>query len=110
MAKPWAKKFYRSKEWQVTREYILKRDNYLCQRCGEPAEEIHHIIRLTPQNITDPKVTMNPDNLISLCKNCHFEEHKTEKIVARIKANKKVDEDCEYEFDENGFLIRKSPR
>lgn len=107
MARPFAKSFYKSKEWQAVRSYVLKRDMYLCKKCGEPAEEVHHIIHLTPDNITDISISLNPDNLDSLCKNCHFDEHKEERIAARCNANKT--DESEYEFDENGFLVRRVP-
>jgi len=102
MAREFSKSFYNSKEWANTREYILKRDNYLC-RCGRPAEEVHHITHLTPENIGDPKITMNPENLVSLCKACHFEEHKGEHAKGRANAQA-----YEYEFDENGMLRKKN--
>ena len=107
MARPFAKSFYKSKEWQAVRSYVLKRDMYLCKKCGEPAEEVHHIIHLTPDNITDISISLNPENLDSLCKNCHFDEHKEERIAARCNANKT--DEPEYEFDENGYLVRRVP-
>ncbi len=101
MSRGFAKSFYNSKEWQITRDYILKRDNYLC-RCGKPATEVHHIEHLSPSNIGDVTITMNPKNLISLCRECHFEEHKGEHGKGRM-----IEEDNPYEFDENGMLIPK---
>lgn len=102
MAREFAKSFYRSKEWQSTRDYVLKRDNYLCVKCGKPAEEVHHIVHLTPENIGDITITMNPDNLASLCKDCHFAEHKADKAAGHRK-------NCytlpDYEFDEFGRPI-----
>lgn len=101
MARDFAKSFYNSIEWKNTREYILKRDKYLC-RCGRPAEEVHHKIHLSPDNIGDPRITMNPENLVSLCKACHFEEHKGEHAKGR-----EAGENYGYEFDENGMLVKK---
>lgn len=107
MAREFAKQFYHSKEWQKCRSYILKRDNYLCTKCGNPAEEVHHSKHLTPQNIMDPAITLNPDNLISLCKDCHFAEHKADKINGiKEKSGSKLREE-ELEFDSNGYLVRK---
>lgn len=103
MAREFSKQFYNSKLWQNTRDYILKRDKYLCVKCGRPAEEVHHITHLSPNNINDLTVTVNPDNLISLCKDCHFEQHRGEHGSGR-----KVREDNglpQYEFDEDGFLV-----
>lgn len=108
MAKPWAKPFYNSKEWKQLRKYILMRDRYICVKCGQPAEEVHHVVHLTPDNITDMSVSMSPDNLLSLCKDCHFKEHVGERIEARNAGNIKVDGLETYEFDENGYLVLKN--
>ena len=84
----------------------------LCERCQEegrlvPAEEVHHIVRLSPDNIWDTNITLNPDNLISLCKDCHFAEHKAEKEAGKYKANGKSYGDCRdgFHFDENGMMV-----
>ena len=103
MARDFAKSFYNSKEWINTREFILKRDNYLCRDCGRPASEVHHIEHLTPQNIGDVTITMNPDNLVSLCRDCHFERHRGEHGKGR-----ETQEDYNYTFDANGMLIPKA--
>ena len=102
MARDFAKSFYKSKEWQQTRDYILRRDRFLCRDCGRAASEVHHIEHLTPQNIGNVNVTMNPENLVSLCKDCHFERHKGEHGKGR-----KAFEENPYTFDENGYLIPK---
>lgn len=103
MAREFSKSFYNSKEWKETRAYVLKRDNYLCVKCGAPAAEVHHKEHLSESNIGDTAITMNPKNLISLCKDCHFAEHKGEHAGGR-----KAQEESEYTFDENGFLIPKA--
>lgn len=101
MAREFAKKFYKSEAWKITREVALKRDKYLCVRCGCPAEEVHHIIHLTASNISDVSIALNVDNLESLCGNCHRAEHEKDR-------HKGADYDAEqYCFDEYGFLIRK---
>ena len=71
----WAKQFYNSATWRKMRDYIRARDNGLCQICGAPGEEVHHIKHLTPDNLSNPDITLNPDNLILLCKACHSAEH-----------------------------------
>ena len=78
--KPWAEEFYKSQAWKICREVIMQRDHYLCQDCLKQnkftaAEEVHHIIELTPENIQDPEVTLNSENLISLCRECHRARH-----------------------------------
>lgn len=109
MAQRFSKAFYNSKQWHDIREYILKRDNYICQQCKiKPAEEVHHVVWLNPKNIGDVNVTSNESNLISLCKDCHFAIHRDQKIQAVMNANKKNDVGDEYEFDSNGYLVRKN--
>ena len=109
MARDFAKAFYKSKEWKAVRGYVLMRDKYLCTKCGAAAEEVHHIKHLTPQNIIDVSISLNPENLTCLCKSCHFEIHKIDKVHGIKKAHNSFDCGNEYEFDENGFLVRKSP-
>lgn len=71
MAKEWARKFYRSVAWRTLRAEVLHRDLYSCEECGGRATEVHHAIPLTPENIDDPTVTLNPALLHSLCHDCH---------------------------------------
>ena len=73
--------FYISGEWRQCREDYLEHVGHLCERHaarGEivVADHVHHKIRLTPQNITDPAVTLNWDNLEALCEQCHKAEHR----------------------------------
>lgn len=73
--------FYISPEWRACREAYLKR-HPLCERCAgqgiaEPATQVHHRIRLTPDNLRDPGVALNPRNLEALCETCHRQEHRT---------------------------------
>lgn len=107
MAREFSKPFYNSKEWKDLRSFILKRDMYLCAKCGKPAEEVHHKIHLSPKNIGDLSVTMNPDNLISLCRDCHFDEHKIDKINGSKAKRKSAYDSEEYYFDENGMLQKR---
>ena len=96
MAQAFSKKFYDSKLWKDAREYVLKRDRYQCQDCKVmAAEEVHHIKELTPDNINDPMVSINPSNLISLCYNCHKLRHRKSKSIIKT----------DYEFDAEGNII-----
>ena len=76
----WAEGFYKSPAWRHVRDYCMSRDKYLCRDCMQngmykPAEEVHHIEELTQQNIHDPNISLNPDNLVSLCRECHRARH-----------------------------------
>ncbi len=109
MAKDFAKQFYRSKEWQKARTTALMRDHYMCQICKvNPAEEVHHTIELTPRNINDPDITLNIDRLVSVCRECHFKEHRKKRIEAAQKAvhARVVDERGMY-FDEDGQMQKR---
>ena len=67
--------FYVSAEWKKCRKDYLKKEP-LCQRCGQPATQVHHKIRLTPDNIKNPDIALNFDNLEALCEDCHKQEHR----------------------------------
>lgn len=80
MSREFAKAFYGSKQWQECREAYAKSQRYLCENCLAkglyiPGEIVHHIIELNPDNINDPSVTLNFDNLRLVCRRCHAEEH-----------------------------------
>lgn len=77
----WQKKkndFYSSGAWKRTRELIRKRDKMICQRCHKLVTEkgiVHHIKHLTPQNIDDLEISLNPSNLEFVCDECHKKIH-----------------------------------
>lgn len=116
MAQDFAKKFYKSKKWQRVRDYVLKRDGGMCQmpECYAPAEEVHHIKHLSKNNINDPDVALNPDNLISVCRACHFKIHQKEKIQALRRQARERNKEKEkiltlITFDDDGFPIEAPP-
>ena len=58
----------------------MKKAKGLCEDCLKqnkvtPASEVHHIIELTPKNITDPCITLSYQNLVALCHDCHMKRH-----------------------------------
>lgn len=68
--------FYNGIKWRRLRDFILSRDNYLCQDCLKQndiaaAEEVHHIIEVK----VDWSKRYEQDNLVSLCKSCHRKRH-----------------------------------
>ncbi|MCL2867447.1 MAG: HNH endonuclease [Clostridia bacterium] len=68
----------------------------MCQTCGRPAEEVHHKVSLTAENINDSNISLNPDNLVSLCRDCHFAVHREQA-------------EGDYTFDSNGMIIPRVP-
>lgn len=79
--KQYAEKFYKSKKWQKVRAYVWSRDKGLCQRCLrnhiiKAGDTVHHIVEISQDNITNEAITLNPDNLETLCRDCHAAVHK----------------------------------
>ena len=80
MAKPFSAAFYKSPAWLATRAAYIKSTSGLCEDCLArgvltPAEIVHHVIPLTPENINDPSVTLSFKNLRAVCRECHAKEH-----------------------------------
>ena len=100
MAREFARQFYSGKAWQDCRNEYMKCAHYLCEDCMArgiytPAKEVHHIEELTPMNIHRPEVSLNFNNLVALCKECHKARH-----------NKK-NKGQRYSFGKNGEIILK---
>lgn len=71
------RKFYKSVQWRIVRDYILKRDNYICQDCIKDnkitiCNTVHHIIEVKE----DYSKALDENNLITLCADCHNKVHK----------------------------------
>lgn len=95
MSQEWAKSFYKSKQWQQCRRSYIASVFGLCEICGKPGFILHHKITLTPDNITDADVSLNHDNLIYVCKDCHEGEHYPNTRFCR--------------FDDDGQPLPRSP-
>lgn len=92
----YAKKFYKSQAWKTTRAAVFSARKGLCDLCLKqglyvPAEIVHHKIPLTPDNINDPNISLNWDNLQLLCRECHARMHDAKQR--------------RYKFDQYGRLI-----
>ncbi|WP_028988458.1 HNH endonuclease [Thermicanus aegyptius] len=99
MAQDYAKAFYKSRAWIKCRDGFLKSRHYICERCGGLAVIVHHKNPITPENIDDPYVTLNWDNLMALCHECHNCIHGSQITADGLT------------FDVNGNLIQiDSPR
>lgn len=74
------KKFYNSKEWRKFRQGLIDERGVICERCHKVITDSsklhgHHKIELTVNNIFDFDITLNPDNVELICKDCHDKEH-----------------------------------
>jgi 5-methylcytosine-specific restriction endonuclease McrA len=98
MALRYAVNFYNSVEWRKCQAAFMQSRNYICERCGRLASIAHHKKYITPSNISDPSITLNWDNLMAVCLDCHNAIHgKGGPCVEGL------------EFDAEGNLIQ-SPR
>ncbi len=84
--------FYRSLEWKRCRDAYMKKANHLCERCMaegiyEPAKIVHHKIYLNSENVNDPSIAFNFDNLEALCEAHHNREHFKDERRYRILPN-----------------------
>ena len=75
-----AKATYSSKAWKDCRAAYAKSVGGLCEICLKdgiysPGVIVHHKIHLTPENITDPGVVLNWNNLQLVCRDCHAKLH-----------------------------------
>ena len=74
---------YTNSEYQTFRTFVLERDNYKCQFCGEKATDVHHE---KPQKL-EPFFALDPDFAWSCCKECHYKYgHKDECSTGNLAA------------------------
>lgn len=78
--KDWQKGFYNTISWQRCRDNYVKSVGGLCEKCLSKGiisqgEIVHHKIHLNAQNITIDSISLNPDNLELLCRQCHSDSH-----------------------------------
>ena len=104
---PFAHQFYHSRAWQDARSLVWDRAHGLCERCLErgeivPANVVHHITPLTPENMGDPDVSLNPERLMALCHDCHTEAHKM--LGVGVLGATRC-EDSRVRFDEDGNVM-----
>jgi len=64
------------RQMRLWRESVLKRDNYICQKCGLTSNlEAHHIKEFARY----PDLRFDINNGLTVCKPCHKEIHKRKK-------------------------------
>lgn len=109
------KDFYQSKLWKQSKKEIWIRQNLLCGICGKPVYVdgisdyipkehrrtgiVHHIKHLDNNNVYDYNISINPDNLIGVCLECHNSIHNEHNSLRP-----------EYSFDEYGNLVSSKSR
>ena len=94
MAREFTNGFYNTRAWKELARAYKKYRHGICERCGRPGVIVHHKVYINEQNINDPNVTLNWDNLELLCRECHAREHMGTKVL-----------EDNLMFDENGDLV-----
>jgi len=83
---------YTSAEYKVCRAVVFERENSLCEYCGEPATDMHHIFSVK----LEPFFALDPDYCVACCEKHHYKyAHKDEcstgnlaKIVCSTESQK----------------------
>mgnify|MGYP001184534632 FL=1 len=78
------KQFYTGKPWRDLSHTLKIQRGGKCERCGftvvEKSDWVkligHHKIELTEANISDPNISLNPDNVEIVCIDCHNKSHR----------------------------------
>ena len=100
MPRKFSKKFYNSKCWKKIRQSYIASKFGICERCGKTnAKQVHHKEYLTEDNLDNPTISIDFDNLELLCDTCHQHEHhkQSEATIEGLM------------FDEEGNLIKILP-
>lgn len=97
---PAVESFYVSWIWRKCRRAFAESKGNLCERCLkrgiiEPGSkdrplEVHHKTPLTADNVQDPEISLNWEQLELLCKTCHDEERERKTKRWKIDKNGKV--------------------
>jgi hypothetical protein len=72
--------FYGSEAWQKFRMLVISQHGLRCEYCHEPVARamdltLHHIKGLTPENVNDALISLNPDNVMVVHFDCHNRIH-----------------------------------
>ena len=106
--KDFAKRLYKSKQWQACRAAYAASRGHLCEECMakgiyKTGDIVHHKIPITANNIDDPTITLNWDNLELVCRDCHAREHSDIYAGRDFYHAKRIKK--RYRFGENGEVI-----
>jgi hypothetical protein len=83
-------------KWATLRAVIIRRDNHRCTRCGNPDDlQVDHI-RERQHGGTD-----DPNNLTTLCKQCHQAKSRHANKKSKEKSNRKAEKEKESEKEKH---------
>jgi hypothetical protein len=74
-------KFYCTQAWQDLSYNSKIAAGGKCSRCGYIADKMseligHHKIELTEDNVDDPNISLNRENIEVICQQCHNKQHR----------------------------------
>lgn len=74
------KSFYSSESWQQFRTAIIAERGPVCQKCKKVIANsfdciLHHTKELSPENVIDYNISLNPENILIVCHDCHDKVH-----------------------------------
>ena len=72
--------FYGSEAWQTFRMIVINERGLRCEYCNNMVSKsseltLHHIIELTPENVHDVTISLNPNNILVVHHECHNKIH-----------------------------------
>lgn len=75
------KSFYASQAWIQLRLNLINERGITCEHCRQPVTRTkdltgHHKVELTPENVHDHMISLNPQLIELICFDCHNKEHK----------------------------------
>jgi 5-methylcytosine-specific restriction endonuclease McrA len=90
---PIKQRFYKSSAWRRCAASYAQGQAWICERCGNrninPDRsiygqlQVHHKIPITLENINDPNIALNHENLELLCITCHNKERADNKQICQ---------------------------
>lgn len=89
--------FYKSRDWEnFVKRLRMERTTpdglVICEYCGKPIVKAydcigHHKEELTPENVDDVTISLNPENIMLVHFRCHNEIHKRFGFAGRLVQN-----------------------
>lgn len=75
--------FYGTVKWKRCRAEYMRQKHFICEKCGRPADVVHHIDPLKGNDYWDnPEKAFGEKNLMCLCHSCHNEIHHGKQQIA----------------------------
>lgn len=88
--------FYNTVMWKRLRKKILKRDDYICQRCLNLFDiiettnlQVHHI----KSRVNHPHLSYEESNLITVCRTCNLQLGTKDRLDFEYTIKQKEDEE-----------------